>query len=492
MYSATSSSSEGPSTTRGELKKLQQYGGAEVQMRYLADAQIPSYSQDTCPLCETMRQLGNVFERFKSTPLLGPLLASKIGSLWQKPVSIIAEEERTRVSEKHDPHKERRLLYRWYIEVAKEFPAVRHFLATVVRSHTSNPPEVLSFFRVLAAEQIPSRFDNRLFGVVFYKNFRGEILRACEHFLNHPHGLAHEDLVATLCVHEAFDRDSAAPNYMKLLHTISPASPAFLAVAFYALLSAAVNEYPAIAKATFQEVRDRLGLEGDVHRMLDDLVTYWTDREKDKMADVDKRLHTYRELQGGRFHNLNHLRESLLFNAEVEPTDLACVLGDWNVFRIEVGDIVGMVRQCIAAHVTSEAALEIEQTLHRAGLSLSEGNAIVAGAKAGLEAMDPTASKRLALDISQSSTRLCLIGARQGSVRSCSGGYRQMLLLSRIKLWRNIRPTSRMSGLRSPNAFPKTHVWSSRKTRISDSRSTTSSRMSGSIPGESPRHYRRD
>ena len=237
-----------------------------------------------------------------------------------------------------------------------------------------------------------------------------------------------------------------------------------------------MNEYPAIAKATFQEVRDRLGLEGDVHRMLDDLVTYWTDREKDKMADVDKRLHTYRELQGGRFHNLNHLRESLLFDAEVEPADLACVLGDWNVFRIEVGDIVGMVRQCIAAHVTSEAALEIEQTL-QASRSPREMQSSRAR-KQGLEAMDPTASKRLALDISRIVERVIIPSApgREAS-GSCSGGYRQMLLLSRIKLWRNIRPTSRMSGLRSPNAFPKTHVWSSAENRISDSRSTTSSRM---------------
>ena len=176
-------------------------------------------------------------------------------------------------------------------------------------------------------------------------------------------------VIATLYVHEAFDRDSAIPICMSLLRAVSPASPAFPAVALYALLSAGVNEYPAIAKAAFQELRDQPELEGAVHRMLGDLVTYWNHRERDRMADVGKRFQTYRELQGGRFHNLNHLRDSLVFNADSDPIDLDLVLRDWNMFRVEVGDIIGSVRYCIAAHVTSEAALEIEQTVDRRPLA---------------------------------------------------------------------------------------------------------------------------
>ena len=364
------------------LEKTRQYGRTEVQIRFLAEAEIPSYSDDNCPVCQEIRELSDLLDQFPSTPRLSQALRSKIDELRVTPVNIITHEPTTRLPEQHTTLDQYRLLYRWYFEMAKEDPAAgpvaRHALAKVVRGHQDELQKTVAFFRSLAAERIPSRLEQSWFTTIFYAAFQKEIVQACRNLLIRHNELSEDALAATLYVSEVFDTDSAMTNCTTLLEHLPVDSRYFLEIVIHSLRSKMLKDYPAILKSLFQKRRLQADENADIDssKLLNDLVRFWTDNESNVDTDMRERLRCYQELRGGRFHEIGHLRDSIVFCSATDPIDFDGLLRDWNVLRVEVGDIVGLVRECIATHVTSSTALALEEIIHRITLQIADGTVI--------------------------------------------------------------------------------------------------------------------
>jgi adenine/guanine phosphoribosyltransferase-like PRPP-binding protein len=440
------------------LEKTRQYGRTEVQIRFLAEAEIPSYSDDNCPVCQEIRELSDLLRQFSSTPRLSQALRSKIDQLRVTPVSIITHEQTTRLPEQYTTLEQYKLLYRWHLEMAKEDPAARHSLAKVVREHQDERQKTVAFFSLLAAERIPSRLEHPWFTTIFYATFQEEIVRACRDLIACHNELSEDALAATLYVSEVFDTDSAMTNCATLLEHLPVHSRYFLEVVIHSLHSKVLNDYPAILKSLFQELRLRAPENADVDssRLFHDLAQFWAKKESNVDTDMRKRLKCYQELRGGRFHEIGHLRDSIVFCSETDPTDFDGLLRDWNVLRDEVGDIVGFVRECIATHVTSSTALALEGIIHRITLQLTDGNAIAEPAESDSgKHLGASERERIAIAIAQSAQRIHDLIHADGGLRMLLDRFQANIKSITYQILQQHERDLQAAGIKVERRFPE-------------------------------------
>lgn len=359
------------------LEKSRQYGRASLHVRYLMDAELPSYSTDKCPLCSETRELEALRPSFPTDENISKYFESRIKEQYLQPVDIVLQETKLLSFPSATANDLLSLRYRWLLECAKTNPAARHALAEVIRDYKATPANVLLLFFVISRERIPGVLFKNIRKVIFYKKFCKEIITACRYFLDNPCRLSARDFRSVLYMSDEFDPYYIADNCFGMFSICSQNITTLMDLAVHLMRASIFKEHPAIVTNSLRKLRDAKRENNEICSITDAMVDYWEKYESNVRQRKANRLEAYEALRGGVFHEIEHLR-----------TNLASVLGDlhaasddikkeWEPFSVEVDKIIGLVRRCIAFEVRTELCYRLLTLISGINFHLGEGKNII-------------------------------------------------------------------------------------------------------------------
>jgi signal transduction histidine kinase len=359
------------------LEKSKQYGRSGLHVRYLMDAELPSYTPDKCPLCKDNDELEALRTMFPKNAIISKYFEDRAKDQELQPVGIVLQETKL-LSFPSATHSDLlSLKYRWLIERAKSDPAARHALAEVIRDYKSTPSNVLILFFVLSREKIPSTLSEKIRKVIFYKSFCEDIINACRYFLEDPCSLSTRDFRSVLYISGEFDPYYISDNCFTMFSMCSHCIPTLMDLAVHSMRSRVFRDHPAIVTNSLRVLSDTKRGEKELCDMTDALVEYWEKYEANIKQHKANRLAAYEDLRGGVFHEIQHLRTNLTSVVGDLETSSEDIKREWEPFRIEIDKILTLVRRCIAFDVKTNTCYELDTLVSSINFQLGEGNGII-------------------------------------------------------------------------------------------------------------------
>ncbi len=364
-----------------KLEKISQYGHSSVQTRYLADAEIPTYTSTDCPICKQTKGLSALMKKVEDISLLNGFIREEIARSSHQSVKIVIEEGRLTPSESYSPKRKGFLNFRWKLELAKKQPGVRNELASIVRRYKENSTDVLCFFQTLAQEKHIFLLDEKLRNTIFYETFTQDIISACRFFLEQIESLTDEDIEGVLSILRVFDEDYFIDSLSDLLKRTIPHSKKFLRIIMHSLLSEKAREYPARIKSVLRTLQDSNIKDDDIKDIINKLSLYWENSEKDINNFRNLRLNIFKYLTGGVFHEIRHLKDDIIHYIGKEPVDIDKITNIWHRFSENINEALQNLRTFIGSNISSDLISKIDKKIHSLNFQRYEGNNIISELK---------------------------------------------------------------------------------------------------------------
>ena len=281
------------------LQKIQKYGKAIVEVRYLADAGIPSYDEANCPICRTIRNLKKLKEEIRDINELKDLLEEEITKLEKKPIGMVLSPEGCRpyLSTSTETRINQGDL-RWKLEMAKEEVSFRKYLANIVRNNNKEGIEkVLLFFRVLSLEKEYFLEDRKTFNEIFYETFKKSIIDTSLCFIEELHKFSENEIENILSVLRMFDEKKFMNILNMILEKASYNLKVFYRVILHVFLSNETKRHPTRTVRILKEFKKTHFEDSKILTILDKSIQYWESKSKNiKPSEVMRIIKAYKEL----------------------------------------------------------------------------------------------------------------------------------------------------------------------------------------------------
>lgn len=342
------------------LEKLHQYGAATTHVRYLSEAQLPSYVIESCPLCQRRHRLDQLFENFGHESRFGMYLNDVMEALSEQSASSIGQGREVEKRSLYTSVEGKKLSLRQLIAEAEIYPELRHALTEVLRNFEVDRESAIALLGVLANENIlpTNRFtgNSRLFYSSFIeavKTVTGSLIRKQLIMLS-PEQIG-EILTVADAFHEAFILD----NVEQLLNETIAEVSSFSRVALCILDSKACQANAGIIASVFAKLSKDVPNDLDsIQQLCDEMKQYWQAANREHSGRRSLRLDAYRELQGGRSHDLDHQYRDLLMR--IGDGIREGVQEYWATYQSNLLDILSLVRLLISSGISHDLCNSLE------------------------------------------------------------------------------------------------------------------------------------
>jgi hypothetical protein len=191
------------------LYEIKQYGRAQVQVQYLCELPIPTFSSFDCPICRKVEALGRSKRELPPSSKVAPLIDQEIYALQHQPVARVSSPDFV-TSYVSTPLGDRvgQTELRAQLQLAKVQIALRKSLSDIAASCDVDPQRALQLLTVIGREQEFFLNDATGFAEVFYPGFRSSLIAACRYFLQRVLAIPEPNAAATVSLLAALDPEA--------------------------------------------------------------------------------------------------------------------------------------------------------------------------------------------------------------------------------------------------------------------------------------------
>ena len=344
------------------IEKLSKYGSTDVRMRYIAHVQLPAHPIASCPICFELRRAEVLEAEFTETPWLRDIFTEIIGECAEKKVADVVKIQ-TKVTPLSELKDGIELQLRWLIEIARTTPAVRHQLTEYAKRFTTKRKEALILLCVFARERILQSMTTEQLKEFMYPSLKDALTECCRAFLSQLTILSRREIDSVLSISEVCMEGFLLYSFESILNKAIASPITLMRILAYALRSDLFLKHPGITLSALQRFRNSINVSQEIIQAIDDVVDYWEHAKSTVMRNENNRLECYKELRGGRFHQVGHLAKNLLWDMINDLFVKEQVIRSWARYQGEISSIIGFVRRTIASGVTPEACVEATRLL---------------------------------------------------------------------------------------------------------------------------------
>lgn len=185
-----------------------------------------------------------------------------------------------------------------------------------------------------------------------------------------------EQVGEILTVAEAFKENYILDNASQLLTRTLSDERSFFRVALCILESKGCQDNPGIMAGIFKELCDSVyGKALPTQPLCDEMRQYWQGSSQDHSRQSSLRLEAYRELQGGRSHDLNHQYQNLL--TKIDEGLSKGIQEGWAAYQSNLLNILSRVRLVISSGVSEHLCNSLEEKHTNLMRQQNESNKLV-------------------------------------------------------------------------------------------------------------------
>jgi signal transduction histidine kinase len=347
------------------FEKVAQYGHAALQTQCLADAEMPSYSENECPICKNIAALKDLRRRVEDIKDLGHYLEAEISRLAVRPVGAVVKED-TEATDVPLGQKADNLRIRWKLELSKRHVGVRHELAKIVRDYETHPEAALCLFEVVANEKHVFLSNERLRRDIFY--FEKDIIAACRWFLFSVHELSECQLEAVIAILLVFDPEYVIHHLLDIMTKSAQDENKFLRVITQILLAEKPYNYPSTIITTFQSMDGKGLMNERVLQMVKEVTVFWEKYLEDRKSLLSNGLIQFKKLTAGTYHELRHLRDNVIFYGSSDPVDISRIKENGVAFFEHFDQIIALLRQWTGTNPSLRTVRTLNELVARSEL----------------------------------------------------------------------------------------------------------------------------
>jgi adenine/guanine phosphoribosyltransferase-like PRPP-binding protein len=408
------------------LQRIRRYGDASLHIQFLAEATIPTYSEQTCPVCENLREWARVDAVLGACRAAHILSKTQMEFLIPKSVAAISNEQLMLPLPEGDTDASLLGELRWRLEVARMFSAERDFFLGLFDAEPREGHAGIACLRLLCHERFIENLGSKEALSYFSESLRKSISKYILKMLRSSARFSASDVDCALCVLLLLEPDSFMGRWAKLALDYLGGQSDELAW-LMSLLLRKRSQVPSI-----QLILHSLGTldkrcdDSDEKRdMIDAALRYWRNEQDELNRMRADRVAVYRDLIGGRLHEVSHLKEELVGRTRDRPIDLDAIVRSWSTMEQEMRErIFPLIRQFGRNEMGDPIRTKFYGAFDALRFQLEEGRSIIDELSRGRE-MEGELICLLADNLESIATRAEALIFGESGLRSILNGYRQ-------------------------------------------------------------------
>jgi len=318
------------------FQKISSYGGARFYLQFLSEASIPTFSAHTCPVCENTTEWLQAEEKLRDCAAITYLVKKRLEEMLPKSVAAISQEQL--ILPLGEAETEHRIMgeFRWRLEIARTLHSEKEYFVELLTT-SGRLLEKNIFLRVLSHDRFIENLTAQERGNFFDEKLTAAVVAHAETVLSNPRTNPLKILDDALVAILNLDIDSFNTRFRKVLTGAFNAGPGPLgwAVAFTIRKQRQISAVSLVLQELIQ--LDKRCDENDPRReIIDEAVKLWRFRQDEVNTLRENRVSVYRELIGGRLHEVSHLKEDLMDRTRENPIDIAAIERSWGAMELEM------------------------------------------------------------------------------------------------------------------------------------------------------------
>lgn len=319
------------------IQGITRFGDMSVRIRFLAEAELPSFSAHSCPVCFEVRRWGEVKEQFARAPIIPALAQSELGRLKDRTVAVATKEQMLLSLVDGASDDSMVVGIRWQIEKSLESLERRNELFDALGVENFRGPTFFAFVVALHQERLLYRFNKE--GVLdswLRPDVRQQLVESLRAQVERI-GSRPSHVEALLYCSTYVDEFFLLKTLRKLL-TDDDLPPEIVArvLAFIVREPAFNRRHNPILFALDSALEKMAGLQDTRTRLLREAKRYFQRRQEGATIASKELIADYVALTGGLYHEIGHLQDNLqdaLRNGESQEIGRA-----WEGLRDEIQD----------------------------------------------------------------------------------------------------------------------------------------------------------
>jgi len=379
----------GDSYQARKYEKWKQYGDSIVHSRYLFDAEIPIYKQETCPICRKIIQYDLIKSELSDSEAfedLGEFIGSLMENYQLQPVGAVFAEQKHFISHSYslpsqlsldarnqgvlDKPYFTKLNLRWKLEVALSNTSMRKNISDILRGKPEYKKTILTIFNIFSDEKSYFIENSRNFEKLFYDKFQSILVNRCKSYLDDLRSLSPYDILSIIDLLIVFEESYFLENFPTLLETFQDNEPTSYCVILGVLLSNAKIESPLRISRKLKNVLPLIE-NNKLSRLLSSLIIYFQTKHDQKLKAANNALNIYSE-SVVTLHNINHILNSIDYYLTPDFQDKAAFMRNMHGFIEEYDTFYSKIR-VFADNLYSKISFQrMNDTLYKIAVSVKE------------------------------------------------------------------------------------------------------------------------
>ncbi len=360
------------------FEKVSEYGHAKVQTRYLTDVEIPTYTEESCPICERLMDLESLIEEFSEPGPFIDFLEDQIYKL--SSVSVEAVEVDQIISTNGTIGSANlSLVLRWKLELARQKSGMvaRKELDSITRGYATEPSQTLTLFKVIAKESSIFLDNEQTRKEVFYDTFVADIVEACHCFLQKLDALSDEEFEAVICLIFSLDEKFRVEDLLMIAQQSLSSQRKFLTLVTQTFFTRITYDSPGRTAKVFRSLADEVKSESGFSVLISQLLRYWLKREAELKELQNDRIVWFKQLTGRLLHEAGHLKDTVLGYLTQNTDNNEAVIKSWIEFYEYLSTAVPLLRNFSEAHVSLWLSQKLIANVGAIEVQLNEAKKIV-------------------------------------------------------------------------------------------------------------------
>ncbi len=208
---------------------------------------------------------------------------------------------------------------------------------------------------------------------IFYDTFVEGIVDACRYFLEVIDRYSYEEIDCILSVLRAFSEDLFLDNLLGICKKTLRDQNSFFIVMVHSILSKKCHKQPGRIKSILTELQRFSEECQDVELTINEFLLYWGSQEESLQTTRDDRIKCYKNLTGGVFHSIRHLKDNI-----GKSDDIDFATESWNKLSDEIiSKILPLLRAFIGNRVSTEKVIRLNDEIAQLHFYIMEGNRLL-------------------------------------------------------------------------------------------------------------------
>ncbi len=366
-----------------KLEKITKFGHANVMFRYLGDVQLPMFHSSNCPVCFRIKELENAHEiirDYQGLNFIYDFINSKKSKLTEQDIFDVVEESLFTSKKLPSYEINKKLEFRWKLELARTTASVRNELANVISTNKDHHELTLLLFSVISREKSYFLLDSKMKESIFYKSFLNNIEKACKYFIDNNELINDSDLESILEILDIIEPEILIDCLDSLLNSKALNKNKFLTICVQLLLSSKSMEYPSrIVKSLKQCIENIAKHEkfSGLENFLENVLLFWQERESQLIRGRNINVEIFKELDGAKFHNVNHHISSFIFDIKQIDNNYDSIIENWDYLQLEIKDSMRTLKTFIGINKRYDLVVKIEKIISKINYHILRGNEII-------------------------------------------------------------------------------------------------------------------